>query len=499
MAVPLKIARERDLERDLYARLLDLPDNEDLADIVEDGLAVAVGRTKALRGYVELLDIDDDEPFLWAASGCTHEGLDSLRAELSRGIAHSAMTSGEVILSAAALRDPRFSARNSVRENRIRAVLCAPILGSRLSGVLYLQGRSEPGPFGNEDVALVKRLARSFAALGDRMGPSAVGHVDQTAGPREILDADDLVGHSKAFSETLRLAAMVAPFPTVHVMMHGPSGAGKSELAKAIHRSGPRSSGPLVVVACGALPHSLIEAELFGCVDGAFTGARPRPGLLRSAHGGTVILDEIDALPLNGQASLLRFLQHGKLRAIGADVEHSVDARVIATSNADLEALVNEGRFRADLYNRLSMFQVRVPGLHERRSDIPHIARALVGRLASKHLGERPMILSVQAANMLAKHSWDGHIRELEHALLLGVLSAVADGESEVLPKHVLPDQEPTNAQVPCYREAWLDWLEGLLQHRLDECDHNVSATARSLKISRSRAYELLDLVELKR
>ncbi len=493
-----EMERERERERELYARLLDEVDCDGVGDLMEEGLAVAMARAQARRGYLELTDQGSDEPFFWAASGCTNEDLHSLRAELSRRIAASAVGTGEVVLCTAAYRDPRFSACSSVRDNRIRAVLCAPIVGATFEGVLYLQGRRDPGPFRKDDVALVTRLARSFATLADRVGPGTLGR-DPATRHRKALDADELVGRSGALAETLRLAAIVAPFPTVHVMLHGPSGVGKSRLAEAIHRGGPRRDGPLVVAPCGALADTLIEAELFGCVAGAYTGATLRRGLLRSAHGGTVVLDDVATLPLPSQASLLRFLQRRKLRPVGSDEEVDVDVRVIATTNVDLEEQVEQGRFRADLYHRLTMFPIAVPSLGERRSDIPIIARALVRRITDEHLDGRSMVLTTQAVAALARRAWPGNVRELDHTLLRAVLGAVAEGETRVTMAHLPAGRRAGDGHQPSYRTARRMWLAAMLEDRLESCGHNVSAMARSLEISRSRAYELMELANVER
>lgn len=212
----------------------------------------------------------------------------------------------------------------------------------------------------------------------------------------------------------------------ITVLVGGPTGTGKEVLARAIHNGSPRAEGPFIAINCAALPETMLEAMLFGHVKGAFTGASSGgQGFFRAAHGGTLLLDEIAEMPLGLQAKLLRALQEREVVPIGATEAEKVDVRVIACANRDLQGEVAAGRFRADLYYRLSVFPLATRALAERRGDIPALAAAMIVR----HAGERSALpwLSSEALAMLTRHDWPGNVRELENVIQRALLLAHGD------------------------------------------------------------------------
>src|SRR6185503_6804124 len=211
--------------------------------------------------------------------------------------------------------------------------------------------------------------------------------------------------------------------------------------ARAIHASSPRRDGPFVVVNCSAIPEGLIESELFGHRKGAFTGAiEDRPGKFEAAAGGTILLDEVGELPLAVQPKLLRVLQDGALDKVGATGPVESDARVVAATHRDLEALVREGAFREDLYYRLSVVPLRIPPLRERREDIPVLVEHLLAKQARRH--DRPApALAPAVIDRLVKYDWPGNVRELENLLeRLVVLQRSPVVEVEDLPEALRRD-----------------------------------------------------------
>ena len=227
-----------------------------------------------------------------------------------------------------------------------------------------------------------------------------------------------IIGRSQEMEKLYRILSKVAQSSHPALIL-GESGTGKELVARSIHANGPNAAKPFIPVDCGSLVPTLIESELFGHVKGAFTGAnRAKDGLLASAGSGTVFLDEIGELPLDLQARLLRALQEKEVRPVGATHSVPIHARVLAATNRDLAALVEQGRFRKDLFYRLNVVNLRIPPLRERRADIPLLAAHFLDRLARESGVD--YTLSDEALRMMVEYSWPGNVRELEHAIQRG-------------------------------------------------------------------------------
>jgi DNA-binding NtrC family response regulator len=232
-----------------------------------------------------------------------------------------------------------------------------------------------------------------------------------------------LIGRSAPFQDMLELVARVGPAEAA-VLLQGESGTGKELVARAIHEASGRASGPLVVVDCASLPESLFESELFGQEKGAFTGAQQtRPGLVESASGGSLFLDEVGDIPLSMQVKLLRLLESGTYRRVGSTELRKSDVRLISATHRDLQTMVADGRFREDLYYRLSTFPIELPPLRARRADIPLLATSLLSRVAP----DRRLSLSAAALARLAAHPFPGNVRELRNVLERAAL--LSDGD----------------------------------------------------------------------
>jgi formate hydrogenlyase transcriptional activator len=233
----------------------------------------------------------------------------------------------------------------------------------------------------------------------------------------------EMVGASPAFRQMLEDALNVAP-TDVTVLLRGETGTGKELLAYAIHQHSLRNLGPFVIVNCAALPPSLIESELFGYEKGAFTGALLRkPGRFELADGGTIFLDEIGEVPLEIQGRFLRVLQTGVFERLGSTKSVRVKVRIIAATNQPLEQLVNERKFRSDLFYRLNVFPITLPPLRERSADIPLLVQHFVDKYNARFKRSIRSI-SKQSLQALEQYSWPGNVRELEHLVERAVLSA---------------------------------------------------------------------------
>ncbi|MAF66275.1 MAG: sigma-54-dependent Fis family transcriptional regulator [Planctomycetes bacterium] len=286
----------------------------------------------------------------------------------------------------------------------------------------------------------------------------------------------------------------------VTVLLEGESGVGKGAAARRLHARGARAGAPVVEVGLGALAPTLLEAELFGHEEGAFTGAaRARPGRFRAAAGGTIVLDGVETLPEDLQVKLLRVLQERVVEPLGAEAPVSVDARVVATSGRDLRVEVAAGRFREDLYYRLAVAVLRVPPLRARREDLPALAAWLVDRVAAR-LRVAPRPFSPAALDCLAAHSWPGNVRELENAVER-ILALAPAGEPAGEPAPVgaeeltfltepIPGEARRLARAALGLGLGLDDLTGtLIEEALAENRGNASAAARQLGLTR-RAFD---------
>ena len=241
---------------------------------------------------------------------------------------------------------------------------------------------------------------------------------------------DNIIGRSDALAGIFRLIEKIATTSS-SVLMQGESGTGKELMARALHYNSPRADGPFVAINCGALPETLLESELFGYVKGAFTGANTNKlGLLRAAHGGTLFLDEVGEMPAALQVKLLRALQEREVLPLGTTKPEAFDARIVAATNRSLEEEVNQGRFREDLFYRLSVIGFTVPPLRDRREDIPLLVRYFVKKFCQEQ-GVPEKKISDEAMQRLINYGWRGNVRELQNAMERAV--ALSDDQIEII------------------------------------------------------------------
>lgn len=258
-------------------------------------------------------------------------------------------------------------------------------------------------------------------------------------------DADRIVGRSPVMQQVYKAIGRAAPLD-VTVLVLGESGTGKELVARALYHHSRRSQGPFLAINCAAIPDTLLESELFGHERGAFTGAdRRRIGKFEQAHHGTILLDEIGDMPLSLQAKLLRLLQERRFDRLGGNETVQADVRVIATTHQDLEAAVATGRFRQDLFYRLTEFTIRTPPLRDRSDDIPLLVDYLLPRF-NRELDKQVRAVSDEALQLLTRHTWPGNIRELRNAIRFAMIHAAGDTlHADSLPEYL---RQPTPADV---------------------------------------------------
>ena len=324
-------------------------------------------------------------------------------------------------------------------------------------------------------------------------------------------DGGEIVGSSISMQMLKADIEVVAP-SNFNILIHGETGVGKELVARSIHHQSNRRKQPLVYVNCAAIPESLVESELFGHVKGAFTGAdKTRMGKFALADGGTLFLDEIGELPLAAQSKILRALQNNEIQPVGQDKVETIDVRVLAATNRDLKQEVAEGRFRSDLYHRLSVYPIDVPPLRQREGDVALLAGYFLEQ-ARRKLGIVQIKLGKEARSKLSSYNWPGNVRELEHVINRAALKARARGINgklitvssddigELQPLEEMHDTSLTrraDTSMPAIdwskglREATEDYQRTLITTALTESEFNWAQAARELKTDRANLTRL--------
>jgi DNA-binding NtrC family response regulator len=345
------------------------------------------------------------------------------------------------------------------------------------------------------------RIEELLTAVQRALEAKSPSRSESTGGAAGVGDAA-FVANSPTMQRLVLLAARVARTDTT-VLLLGESGVGKGALARFLHRHSRRSGGPFVMVNAAALPNSLAEAELFGVKKGAFTDAKEsRPGLFQRAEGGTLFLDEVAELPLELQAKLLHALEERQVRPVGSATDVAIDCRIIAATNADLQAKVSAREFRPDLFYRLNVVKLEVPPLRQRLLDIPPLAEYFVS-LAARRAGRGDVVISPDALRFLETQTWPGNVRELasaiERAVIFsdGPVLSVADFEllGEVLDPTPAPDEPEQQNPLSAAARAMLPLAQvedRYIDEVLAQVGGNRSEAARRLGIDRRTLHRRL-------
>ncbi len=435
---------------------------------------------------------------------------------LTRSVARRVVEGRAAVLAADAPREALGS--ESLLGANIRSTIGVPLWkGDDILGVLQIDNRDAPAMFDRRDVEALGVLARgaSLAVANARLihrlslAEEQLRKENQFLRGRERSRAGGLsiIGQSRRIAQVLEQLSKVVD-TRVTVLIEGETGVGKELFASAIHHRSSRRDKLFVAQNCAAFPENLLESELFGHKRGAFTGASDdKKGLFEVADGGTLFLDEVGEMPLSLQAKLLRVLQDGEIRPIGASAARRVNVRIVAATNRTLEKEVAEGRFREDLYYRLKVFPLRVPPLRERREDVPLLAAHFVERYA-RELGRAITGFTPPALELLSAYAWPGNVRELENEVQRAMIHA--DDEPLITPELLSPrlrKHEPgaslpppaagppdasDDAEGGTLREM-MDRVEiRILQRALAAHGNNKTATAKALGITREGLHKKL-------
>jgi Nif-specific regulatory protein len=399
---------------EILSRSLDCPQTvRQVLDVLDEEAGLS-------RGMVSVLDPDSGDLVVHAVHGMA--AAEPVRYQPGEGILGLLLEDKRSVALPIAGRDPRFLNRLGIYDRNL-PFIAAPInVGGSLKGVLAVQP-DEP------DDGMLAERARFVEMVASLIGRSVRLALDVAAEKRSLAEErdtlrrtvkhqygfDNIVGHSAAMRRVFEQIRMVAKWNTT-VLIRGETGTGKELIANAIHYNSPRARGAYVRINCASLPETLLESELFGHEKGAFTGAvGARKGRFEMADGGTLFLDEIGEISPAFQAKLLRVLQEGEFERVGGGRSLKVDVRVIAATHRNLEAAVDGGDFREDLYYRLNVMPILLPSLRERPEDIPDLARHLVKRIAD--VQGRPLTITETALRRLTQYGWPGNVRELENCL----------------------------------------------------------------------------------
>jgi Nif-specific regulatory protein len=388
-----------------------------------DGVLNALHEGVALeRGMVSLFDVASGELQVSLVYGVADDVTEEVSYLPGEGVVGTILKTGSSIVVECIMDEPRFLSRMGIY-NPQGAFVGVPIrIGQKVVGVLAAQ----PAPSINKQLNEYQHFLEMVANLigqSVRLSQEVAEEKKEISEERDVLRRtvrgkygfDNIIGHTQSMRRIFEQVRLVAKWNTT-VLIRGETGTGKELIANAIHYNSPRARGSFVKLNCAALPETLLESELFGHEKGAFTGAvAQRKGRFEQAEGGTVFLDEIGEISASFQAKLLRVLQEGELERVGGTKTIHVDVRVVAATHRDLEAEVEKGRFREDLYYRLNVMPLFLPPLRERMEDIPEIARFLVEKVSTSQ--GRQLSLTDAALRILMHHDWPGNVRELENCL----------------------------------------------------------------------------------
>ncbi|MGH1362741.1 MAG: sigma 54-interacting transcriptional regulator [Calditrichia bacterium] len=486
----------------LYASGILFSSETERSTLLQKAIEVVTRELQADAGYIVLTT--EDGAFQDAFGLNMDESESEAARDMSMTVIRQSTQHSQTIHVDDTHNDISLATQNSIMHLDIQAVLCAPLLlNSKTLGAVYLDRRNKNNPFTQADQAFLLsfaqqisrglKVSQEISALEKKLISDATLTLEQLRGQ---FKSEEIIGSSRVLFELLRLGSRIAP-TEASLLILGESGTGKELFAQAIHQNSPRADGRFVAINCGAIPKDLLESELFGYDQGAFTGARKaKPGKIEMADGGTLFLDEIGEMDSALQTRLLRVLQQREVERLGSIKTRKIDIRILAATNKNLGALVAEGTFREDLYYRLKVIEVTLPPLRKRRDDIWELAEFFLKKHA---MDSKQLSLSDAALAALETYEWPGNIRELENVmqrcvvLTAGENIAVTDLPPELLERAPLQDSFPSDGTLA---EAEKAFRRNHIKRVLLQTKSR-SEVARILGVNRTYLYKLLDELDL--
>jgi len=489
---------------DVCGRINSVLSTRDVLERVMDAVIQVAG---ADRGFLALLD-SQGQPQLEI-----HRNLDGIEHgvdetyQISRTILNRAIEGGRTVFENDAMNNPNFTSFKSVRDLSLRTVVCLPLrIDQRTLGAIYLDSRTVSDimtPEGQElleafasQAAVAIANAQSHDSLKTFQSRLEIENRSLKRALRSEFSFDSILGQSEAIRKIFEVLGKVAD-TTVTVLIQGETGTGKEMVARAIHNASPRRSAPFMPINCAAIPDALLEGELFGYRRGAFTGAtEDKVGLIETAHGGTVLLDEIGDMPLTLQTKILRVVQDKELQRLGESSPRKVDVRWIAATNRDLEKDVQSGRFRQDLYYRLNVVSMVMPPLRDRPEDILLLADHFL-RQSAVRMKRDKVYLTAEGRSCLLAHTWPGNVRELENALerACALTTEGAIGSELLVPAAAAAMADDSAGGT--LKDRLLRAERVALDAALRRSQGNVSRAAEALGVSRQHLHNRIRKLEI--
>jgi transcriptional regulator with GAF, ATPase, and Fis domain len=471
---------------DFNRRLLEI---RSIPEQIEALLDAVIEVVHANKGFIILLR--DGEPQIAAARNVDRETIPDAVTQLSDSILRSCIDTRQPLIVSDAVNDTMFNSSESVLDLQLSSVMVAPLIAQgQLLGLIYVGNDNVVNLFEQSSLEVLTVFAGQASLILQNaiLLNQLTTDRDRIAEELEAQRFGDIIGSCPSLQAVFRRVEKVAA-ADINVLITGETGTGKELFAREVHRRSNRSSGPFVVVNCGAIPENLMESELFGHVRGAFTGAvATRQGSFQAADGGTLFLDEIGELPLALQVKLLRALQERVVIKVGETKPESVDIRVLAATNRDLEAAIKEGTFREDLYYRLNVVNLHLPPLRERGDDIVVLAKYMLRKYAAE-FGANVNGFTPKAVEAMRDYDWPGNVRQLENRIKKAIVLA---DKTLIGPDDLDLGGDRERAVVPL-AQAREDFTRSYILEILDRNGGNRTRTARDLGVDPRTVFRYLE------